>query len=112
MLAGIWSTQNGNPTSASLCGGVVTLNSKTHEVTRSGQFHAFAHYSKAIRPGARIFASWGDVPGVDHIAAENPDGSCVLILTNQSHDQQVQCSLRDQALTIELAGNSITTLVW
>jgi glucosylceramidase len=105
--------ENGKPDIGPFsCGGVVTLNSKTHEVTRSGQFHAFAHYSKAIRPGARIFASWGDVPGIDHVAAENPDGSCVLILTNQSHDQQVQCSLRDQALTIKLAENSITTLVW
>ncbi|HEX4308957.1 MAG TPA: glycoside hydrolase family 30 beta sandwich domain-containing protein [Acidobacteriaceae bacterium] len=105
--------ENGRPDLGPFsCGGVLTLNSKTHAITRSGQSHAFAHYSKAIRPGARIFASWGDVPGIDHVAAENPDGSRVLILTNQGHDQQVQCSLHDQSLTIKLAKNSITTLAW
>jgi glucosylceramidase len=94
------------------CGGVVTLNSKTHEVSRSGQFHAFAHYSKVIQRDAMIFASSGEVPGIDHVAAENPDGSRVLILTNQGHEQQVQCTLRDQALTMTLPPDSITTLLW
>ncbi len=94
------------------CGGVVTLNSQTHDVTRSGQFHAFAHYSKAISRGARIFSSQGDVPGVDHVAAENPDGSKALVLTNQGREQQVQCALRDQSLAITLPQDSVTTLVW
>jgi glucosylceramidase len=34
------------------CGGVVTINSKTKEITRSGQYWAFAHYSRVIRRGA------------------------------------------------------------
>jgi len=105
--------ENGRPDIGPFdCGGVVTLNSKTHEVSRSGQYHAFAHYSKAIQRGALIFASWGDVPGIDHVAAENPDGSRVLILTNQGNEQQVQCTLRDQALTMTLPTDSITTLQW
>jgi glucosylceramidase len=94
------------------CGGIVTLNSKTHEITRSGQFHAFAHYSKVIQRGAQIFASQGDVPGIDHLTAENPDGSRVLVLTNQGQEQHVQCALRDQTLTTTLPPDSITTLLW
>jgi glucosylceramidase len=94
------------------CGGVVTLDSKTHEVTRSGQFHAFAHYSKTIQRDAQILASWGDLPHIDHVAAENPDGSRVLVLTNQGDEREVQCTLQDQALALTLPPDSITTLEW
>ena len=94
------------------CGGVVTLDLKTHEVTRSGQFHAFAHYSKAIQRDAQVFASWGEMPEIDHVAAENPDGSRVLVLTNRGREQEVQCALADQALSITLPPDSVTTLVW
>lgn len=94
------------------CGGVITLNSTTHDLTRSGQYRAFAHYSKVMQRGARIFASSGDLPGIDHIAAENPDGSRVLVLTNQGGDQQVQCGLSGKSLALVLPHDSITTLVW
>jgi glucosylceramidase len=95
------------------CGGVVTLNSQTHTITRSGQYWAFAHYSKSIQRGARIFASWGELPGVEHVAAENPDGTRVLVLTNQNRNEQpLQCTLADQALQLTLPPNSVTTLVW
>lgn len=94
------------------CGGVVTLDSKTHAVTRSGQFHAFAHYAKTIRRGAWILGSSGDLPGIDHVAGENPDGSRVLVLTNQKGEREVQCVVGDQALMVTLAPDSITTLVW
>lgn len=105
--------ENGRPDIGPFsCGGVVTLESKTHEVTRSGQFYAFAHYSKPIQRGAYILGSSGEVPGIDHVAAENPDGSRVLILTNQGREQPVQCSVRDQALALTLPPDSITTLMW
>ncbi|HEY6447235.1 MAG TPA: glycoside hydrolase family 30 protein [Acidobacteriaceae bacterium] len=94
------------------CGGVVTLNSKTHEVTRSGQYHAFAHYSKTIQRGAQILATWSDLPHIDHVAAENPDGSRVLILTNQGEEREVQCALGNQALALTLPPDSITSLEW
>ena len=94
------------------CGGLVTVNSKTQQLTRSGQYWAFAHYSKVIDRGARILASWGDVAGVDHVAAENPDGSRVLVVTNRGLGQHVQCTLASRALNLALPPDSITTLVW
>jgi glucosylceramidase len=44
------------------------VNSQTREVTRNGQFWAFAHYSKIIQCGAQVFASSGDLKDVDHVA--------------------------------------------
>jgi glucosylceramidase len=105
--------ENGKPNIGPFsCGGVVTLNSKTHDITRSGQYWAFAHYSKVMQRGARIFASWGDLQGLDHVAAENPDGSRVLILTNKDREQTVQCTLQEQSLSVSLPPDSVTTLVW
>lgn len=105
--------ENGRPDIGPFsCGGVVTLNSKTQEITRSGQFHAFAHYSKMMRRGARVFATWGELAGIDHVAVENPDGSRVLVLTNQGKEQQVQCTLQARSLAVMLPPDSITTLVW
>lgn len=94
------------------CGGVLTLNSQTGQLTRSGLYWALAHYSKFMQHGARVFATHGDLPNIDHIAAQNPDGSRVLILTNRAGDgQQVQCALEGKSLQLDLPSNSVTTLV-
>ena len=93
--------------------GLVTLDSKTKQLTYSGNYHAFPHYSKVIQRGARVFASSGNLPGVDHVAAENPDKTRVLVLTNSNNDeQQIDCRLGDQILRVALPPDSITSLVW
>src|SRR5438067_814283 len=56
------------------CGRLVTIISQTKEITRSGQYWAFAHFSRNLRRGARRFESTGTVPGVEHVAFENPNG--------------------------------------
>ncbi|MDE3179197.1 MAG: twin-arginine translocation signal domain-containing protein [Acidobacteriota bacterium] len=96
------------------CGGLVTVNSKTGQLTRSGQYQAFAHYSKVIKRGAHILASWGEIPGVDHVAAENVDGSRVLVVTNSNNgrEQRAQCTLASLALNLVLPPDSITSYVW
>ena len=94
------------------CGGLVTLDSKTHAITRSGQYWAFAHYSKVVQRGARVIGSEGTLSDVDHVAFENPDGSHVLVLTNQGGGQNVQCQTGTQALDLTLDPASITTLQW
>jgi glucosylceramidase len=105
--------ENGKPNIGPFsCGGLVTLNSKTHEITRSGQYWALAHYSKVIQRGGHVMGSWGDLPGIDHLAVENPDGSRVLVLTNKGTERRVQCTLGSQSLEIGLAANSVTSLLW
>jgi glucosylceramidase len=94
------------------CGGVVTVNSRTHEVSRSGQYWAFAHYSKHIQRGARVIASEGKSAGIEHVGFENPDGTHVLVVTNQGDAQTIQCELNQRALTVPIEGDSVTTLYW
>jgi glucosylceramidase len=105
--------ENGKPNIGPFsCGGVVTINSKTREVTRSGQYWAFAHYSKVIQRGGRVLASWGDLARIDHLAVENPDGSRTLVLTNQGAERQVQCTLASQSFEVLLPPDSITSVLW
>jgi len=92
------------------CGGLVTLDSKTHAITRSGQYWAFAHYSKAVQRGAHVIGSDGTLSDIDHVAFENPDGSHVLVVTNQGGEQNVQCQVGTQVLNLTLDPGSITTL--
>ncbi len=93
--------------------GLVSIDSKTHELSYSGNYYAFPHYSKLIQTGARVFASSGDVSGVDHVAAENPDKSRVLVLTNSNNaEQPVDCRLGDHILQVALPSDSITSFVW
>ena len=101
------------PTRPNRRGGLVSIDSKSQQLSYSGNYYAFAHYSKLIQRGARIFASGGDLPGIDHAAARNTDGSNVLVVTNSnSAEQQVQCTLGTRALKLVLPPDSITSLVW
>ncbi len=94
------------------CGGMITIHSETKEITRSGQYWAFAHYSRAIRRGAVRFDSQGSVERVSHVAFANPDGGNAVVLINSGAETTVKLSLSAQAATVPLPAESVTTLTW
>ena len=94
------------------CGGVVTLDSKTSQITRSGQYWAFAHFSKLVRRDAQVIATKSTLPGIEHVAFVNPDGDYVLVLTNQGDEREVDCRFEGKALQVSLPRNSVVTLQW
>jgi glucosylceramidase len=102
------------------CGGVVTLHSQSHEITRSGQYWAFAHYSRHIRrnavvvdSGSSVAGSQGNLAGVDHVAAMNPDGSYVLVLTNTTASpRQIDARFGNLSTHVDLGADSVATLRW
>ena len=105
--------EEGKPNMGPGTGGIVTIHSKTQEITRCGQYWAFAHYSKMMQRGARVLASRGDLPYISHVAVENPDGSKVLVLTIQSGlERLVPCSVGAYELQVTLPQNSVAPLLW
>ncbi len=94
------------------CGGVVTVNSQTRGITRSGQYWALAHYSRAIRRGARRFDSQSAAAGLQHAAFANPDGQQVLVVTNPGPARTIELRLVNLAASVPLKADSMTTLVW
>ncbi len=94
------------------CGGIVTINSTTKEVTRSGMYWALAHYSRTIRRGARRFDSEGNLERISHVAFTNPDGIKVVVLTNAGAERPVSLQMAGKAAEVVLPKDSVTTLTW
>jgi glucosylceramidase len=94
------------------CGGVLTINSKSQEISYSGQYWAFAHYSRFIRRGARRIDSQSLAPDLDHAAFENPGGKRILVLTNTGPSRDCKIRLGDKTAVIPLSPNSVTTVEW
>lgn len=108
------------------CGGLATLNSQMGELTYSGQYHAFKHFSKFIKKGAKIYSAKLtedytcnsgfprsiSIP-VSVLAADNTDGSHVVVLTNPNGEKrQAQYFYDNRWWYIELMPNSVSTLVF
>jgi glucosylceramidase len=103
--------ENGQPNIGPFpCGGIVTINSQTHEITRSGLYWTLSHYSRTFRPGAKIIDSNADIPGISHIAAQNADGSIAVILTNTKSAQPVQIVFGKNTATVQLPADSVMSL--
>jgi glucosylceramidase len=94
------------------CGGMVTIDSHTKEITRSGQYWGFAHFSRTIRRGARRFDSQSTLPGIYHAAFENPDGTRVLVVTNSESARTAALQTGAMKADVVLDKNSVTTFVW
>jgi glucosylceramidase len=94
------------------CGGLVQVDSKTKEVTRSGQYYAIAQFSKFVKRGAVRINSTGEVDDIAHVAFENPDGKHILILTNSGDTKTVTVREGSQKALLTLEGDSVSTLVW
>ena len=94
------------------CGGILNINIHTQEIVRSGQYWAFAHFSRPLRRGARRFESQSLAVNLSHIAFENPDGKKVLVLTNLGPARSIQVAQGLHSATISLEEHSVATLVW
>jgi glucosylceramidase len=94
------------------CGGLVTINSKTNEVTRSGQFYALGHFSKYVKRGAVSLASKSAVEDVYHAAFRNPDGALVLVVTNPGNARVLSLKAGRTEATLNLPADSVSTFTW
>ena len=94
-------------------GGIVTIDSKTNAITRSGMYWALAHFSRHVRRGARVIYSSGSVTDISHVAFENPDGSQVLVVANSGKTPaSPRIVLGKSAARLTLPPDSVTTLEW
>jgi glucosylceramidase len=104
------------------CGGTITVDGGTekngsHKVTRSGQYWAFAHYSRHIKRGAKVFAANGVAPAakdakVSYSGFVNPDGKHVLVVANKGAQQRVQLVMGGNAAELDVPADSVHTLEW
>ncbi len=94
------------------CGGILIINPRTQEIIRSGQYWALAHFSRALRRGARRIESQSQAANMTHIAFENPGGEKALVLTNSGPARTMEINQGLNSASIPLEENSVATLVW
>jgi len=94
------------------CGGVVTINSQTKDITRSGMFWAFDHFSRLIHRGARRFNSHSAANDLQHVAFENRDGRQAVVVANKGAAREIELRLGNTAALVSLKEESLTTLAW
>lgn len=99
------------------CAGLVTVDSQTAAITRSGQYWAFAHFSRHLRRGAKIVASSepnnAADAGVQHVVARNPDNTFAAVLTNASTKaREVSLRFGKSSVALTVPPDSVTTLSW
>jgi glucosylceramidase len=110
--------EKGNPNIGPFpCGGVVTVENGTGKVTRSGQYWAFAHFTKHVQRGAQVFATEGvgrdgAAGPVTHTGFRNPDGKNVVVLANKGPQTVVQLVEGARMLEVELPADSVFTVEW
>jgi glucosylceramidase len=94
------------------CGGLVTIHSQTKEISRSGQYWAFAHFARSIRRGAKRIGSTCNNSALSHLACQNPAGNMVVVLANPGAARPVSLRLSNNLATLTIDSDSVTTLVW
>lgn len=107
------------------CGGLATLNSQSGELSYSGQYHAFKHFAKFIKRGAKIYSvdihgdyiPYANFPNknvyISGTAAVNVDGSHVLVLVNPNeYKVQTQYFYNGKWWYAELLPGSVSTVVF
>jgi glucosylceramidase len=110
--------EHGNPNIGPFhCAGLVTVDSRSAAITRSGQYWAFAHFSRHIRRGATIVASTTSssdgATNIDHVAARNPDGAFTAVVTNPaSVARDVAIRVGTSSARISVPADSVVTLSW
>jgi glucosylceramidase len=95
------------------CRGVVTIDSRTGDVTRKPEYYALGHASRFVRPGAWRVASDSRDGGIETVAWVNPDGTRVLLAFNagkEAADFAVQDAGRHFAY--RLPANAAATFRW
>jgi len=96
------------------CRGVVTIDSKTGEVTRNIEYYALGHASKFVRRGAQRIASPTKLGGLETVAFRNADdGSIALIVSNgEAQSRRFSVGQGARRLAYTLPKHSVVTFTW
>ncbi|MBQ5946732.1 glycoside hydrolase family 30 beta sandwich domain-containing protein [Massilia sp. ST3] len=95
------------------CRGVVTIDSRTGEVTRNVEYYALAHASRFVKPGAHRVASSEAAGELANVAFRNRDGSMALIVTNGGKEaRDFSVRVGKQGFRYMLPANSVATFSW
>ncbi len=103
------------------CGGLVTLNSSTGEMSYSGQYKAFRHISPYITDNSKIysvkaphnscvFGYPGETKPIEGFLVDNSDQKILILLNPNDDKKQVEIEISEKLWYIELLPDTISTI--
>ncbi|POS01844.1 glucosylceramidase [Flavobacterium croceum DSM 17960] len=94
------------------CIAPIIVDAEKDEVYTTPLYYIMAHFSKFIEPNAHRIG-FSNTANLQVTALENPNGSVVVIVLNkESNKQEVQLQLHGFSKVVELAPQSIQTIVF
>lgn len=99
------------------CRGVLTvdLSANPPSVEKNVEYFVLAHAAKFVEPGAvRIDTNAGSAGGIQNVAFRNPDGSIVMLVSNDSATAAATFTVewRGKTIAYSLPKQSLATLRW
>jgi glucosylceramidase len=87
---------------------MITVNSKTKEISYNPEFYLLKHFSYFIQPGARKLKTSGN--NAEVLAFINPDKSLVVIIENKEEGARItNLQIGKRLLSVELQPHSFNT---
>ncbi|GAB5408328.1 MAG: glycoside hydrolase family 30 protein [Balneolaceae bacterium] len=94
------------------CLAPVIVDPELDEVYFTPLYYTMAHFSRFIRPGAVRIGHSHEEDEVLVTAVENPDGSIVMVVLNQSEDsRELQIDLEGKTSNISIQGKALQTII-
>lgn len=87
----VWSRITKTPVGGRLAGVapelLFTITADTHEVRHNPEYYVMRHFSKYVRPGAKVLGTTSHFNSMA-IAFRNPDGTIVVVTQNALEDER------------------------
>lgn len=94
------------------CVAPVIVDPDADEVYFTPIYYVMAHFSKFIRPEAKVIGLEGVDTGLMAAAAQNPDGSTAIVLFNETETpKSINLSLNEKNVEFSIAAKAIQTIV-
>ncbi len=94
------------------CGAPILVDPDKDEVYITPLYYAMAHFSKYIRPEAKIIGLENSDKDLMVTAAQNPDGSIIAVVLNQDSEAKSFTLFLDKKSTkISISANALQTIV-
>jgi len=94
------------------CDAPIIADTNEDKLHYNSSYYYIGHFSKYIKPGARRIAWSSELEELDITAFENPDGSIVMVVMNETDgDYQFILKEASSGVEIESPAHSIKTLI-
>jgi glucosylceramidase len=105
-------TQGGPNWFQNWCVAPVIVDPEKDEVYFTPIYYTLSHFSKFIRPEAKVIALENADKELMVTAAENPDGTIAVVVFNEGEiNKKINLTLNEKSIEINIKGQAIQTIV-